>query len=82
VLAALELPRHEAVIPAHERIGGGNGGELFETLATERMSQGGQAAALGIGETDAAGNATASRASGPCWPRVWEKAWPMLLIRP
>src|SRR5207237_3403511 len=52
--AAVELLRNEAVIPTHERIGGGNSGAFFETFATERMSHGGKAAAFGIGEAEPA----------------------------
>jgi len=50
--APVELLRDEAVIPAQEGVRGGDRGDAFEALAPERVGQSGEAAALGIGESE------------------------------
>ena len=52
--APIELVCDEPVIPPHEGIRGGKRCELFETLATKRVGECGEAAALGISEPQAA----------------------------
>jgi hypothetical protein len=42
--------RDEPVLPPHEGVRGGKRSHLFETPATERVGECGEAAALGIGE--------------------------------
>jgi hypothetical protein len=50
VLAPLECLRDEAVVPAHEGIGGGNRGHLLEACATEWVGQRSKAAAFHVGQ--------------------------------
>ena len=50
VLAPIECRRDEAVVPAHEGIGGGNRGHLWETCATEWMGQRRKAAVFYVGQ--------------------------------
>ena len=52
--APVELLRHEAVIPAYERIGRRNRGKLFQARATEWVSRRGEATAFGVGKPQAA----------------------------
>ncbi len=54
MLAPVELLRHEAVMPAYERIGRGNRGDLFQARATEWVSKCGEATAFGVGKPQAA----------------------------
>jgi hypothetical protein len=51
-------------------------------LVTVRVVVAGQVISVHSTPTDAAGNATVSRASGPRWPRVRENAWPMISVCP
>ncbi len=50
-LTTVELLGDKPFVPAHESIRRGNGGDLFEAFAAERVCQRGEAAALEIGET-------------------------------
>jgi hypothetical protein len=52
--APVEFLRHEAGIPAYERIGRGNRGDLFQARATEWVSRRGEATAFGVGKPQAA----------------------------
>jgi hypothetical protein len=52
VLAAVKLPGDQSLVPPHEGVGCGQGGEFFETLATKGMGQGRKATALGVGEPE------------------------------
>lgn len=47
-LAAIELIGNQSFVPAHEGIGGGEGGGVFELLTAERLSQPGELAAFGV----------------------------------
>src|SRR5215831_19847808 len=49
-VAAVKLIGYQPLIPTHEGIGGGDSGGVFELLTAQGMSQGREAAALGIGE--------------------------------
>jgi hypothetical protein len=54
VLTAIKLLRDQSLVPAHERVGRGDGGHLFETCTAERMGQCGEAAAFGVGQVQPA----------------------------
>jgi hypothetical protein len=50
MFAPIELPHDQTRVPPHEGLGGREGGDSFEALATEWMGQCGKATAFGIGE--------------------------------
>jgi hypothetical protein len=52
-LAAVELLCYQSVVPTHEGLGCGEGGEVFEPLEAEWMGQRSKTSALGIGEPQA-----------------------------
>src|SRR5262244_892681 len=51
LLAAVELVGHQSLVPAHEGLGRGKGGELFEALAAQRKGKDGETTALSLGKT-------------------------------
>jgi hypothetical protein len=51
-LTAVKLLSDQALVPPQEGLGGHKRRRLFQTLAAERVGQRGEAAALGVGETE------------------------------
>src|SRR5436309_6076362 len=52
--AAVKLLGDQALVPAHEGVWCGERGYLFEALATERVRERGEPAALGVGQAQPA----------------------------
>ena len=50
----LELVGDQSLVPTQERVRRSDCGDLFKTPATERMGQGGKAAAFGVGQVQPA----------------------------
>jgi len=54
VVASVELLSDQAVVPAQERVEGGDRGHLLQACAAERVGQCRETAAFGVGQAQSA----------------------------